>query len=400
MPVSAFDWPLRSRLPNAGAWRTLVLHPGSRVLPLSAFRLVVVGCLAITLLITWPLWQVHRTPPMLPALPALRLLAVDLGWPLLLSLLVVLVRPVAGMLLFTVLVAYAVVIDQTRLQPEVVSLVLLLWGTLPAVGLQMIARAHLIALWGFAGLHKLLSAEFHTDAAPWLLAGLIVQPPSWLANHAGYLFGGAECLLAMLVLLSRTRRIAAWLALVLHTGILLALSPVGHHWNEAVWPWNVALGLSGFALIAPWREGLRWSVRAAPWPARLALLALLVSPLGFYVNRVDAYLAHNLYSANTPRSLFCSGGGGCRTEAASEETFAAFNVPLPPEHRLLRAWFDWTCQAGDWMLIADGRWWMKHRERDVQRFECHRLELSRMGPAETYRVTDSKAPWTLNFGAE
>jgi hypothetical protein len=158
------------------------------VLPLVEFRWVVVGCQAATLLFTWPLWQVHRAPPMLPAAAPP---AADLGW-LLLSLVVVLVRP------------------------------------LPAV----------------------------------------VQP---------------------------------------------------------------------------------------------ALSVLLVSPLGFYVNRGDAYLAHNLYSANTPQMVICSRGGGCRLEAASGATFAAFNVPLPPEHRLLRAWFGRTCAAGDWILVVDRRRWVRQR---------------------------------------
>jgi hypothetical protein len=52
------------------------------VLPLVGFRWVV-GCHAATLLITWPLWQMHRAPPMLPAAAPP---AVGLGWRLLLSL--------------------------------------------------------------------------------------------------------------------------------------------------------------------------------------------------------------------------------------------------------------------------------------------------------------------------
>jgi hypothetical protein len=56
--------------------------------------------------------------------------------------------------------AYAVLIDQTRLQPEIVSLIFLLWGTLPDPNLKTLARAHLIALWCFAGLNKLLSPAF------------------------------------------------------------------------------------------------------------------------------------------------------------------------------------------------------------------------------------------------
>jgi hypothetical protein len=372
MPAPILTWPLQLRtLPSAAAVRSRWSKPDAWVLPLPAYRWVVVGCQAATLLLTWPLWQVHHAPPMLPALPVP---AVDLSWPLLLSLLVVLAKPLPGIVLHTALISYAVAIDQTRLQPEVVSLLLLLWGTLPILAAQMIARVHLITLWGFAGLHKLLSAEFHAELAPWLLSGLIAHPPTWLSDRVGYLFGATECLLGLLAILPQSRRLAAWLALGFHAGILLTLSPVGHHWNESVWPWNVALALSGFALLVPWRERLRQSVRACPWPARLLLLALLIMPLGYYINAVDAYLAHNLYSANTPRTLVCRTRGGCQPEAASAATFAAFRVPLPPEHRLVRSWFQHTCQAGDWLLIADGRWWMQHRGLGVQRVTCHRTE--------------------------
>src|SRR5215208_5502504 len=82
------------------------------------FRWLVVVCQAATLLITWPLWQNHQVTPMLPALP---LPAVDMGLLLLLSLLLILVKPLPGIIVHTVLTLYAVLIDQTRLQPEVVS---------------------------------------------------------------------------------------------------------------------------------------------------------------------------------------------------------------------------------------------------------------------------------------
>ncbi|MDQ3657413.1 MAG: hypothetical protein M3457_20350, partial [Chloroflexota bacterium] len=58
-----------------------------------AFRALVVACQAATIWITWPLWQVHANPPMLPALP---LPAFDMGFLLIASLLLILVLPLPG----------------------------------------------------------------------------------------------------------------------------------------------------------------------------------------------------------------------------------------------------------------------------------------------------------------
>src|SRR5215207_5379203 len=73
-----------------------------------SFRTLVVACQVATLWITWPLWQVRDSPPMLPAFP---LPAIDLGWLLIGSLLLVLVAPLPGITLQTILLLYAVLID-------------------------------------------------------------------------------------------------------------------------------------------------------------------------------------------------------------------------------------------------------------------------------------------------
>ena len=88
---------------------------------------------------------------------------------------------------------------------------------------------------------------------------------------------------------------AAWSAFVLHAGILVAFSPLAEMRNPAVWPWNVVLALSGFALIAPWRAYLLTDPNLAPIATRIVVAALMVMPLGFYAGVVDAYPAHHLY---------------------------------------------------------------------------------------------------------
>ena len=351
---------MTQRLAGGGQAAWLRLNAGARAsLATLAFRWLVVACMGATVLITWPLWGVHESPPMLPAVA---LPAVALGWPLLGSLAVILVAPVVGMALHTALVLYAVLIDQTRLQPEVVSLLFLLWGTLPHATAKALARAHLVSLWAFAGVNKLFSPAFLDETAPRLIGGLIDEPPARLLANAGYLIAATELGTGLLALVPRTRRLAAVVAFGLHTGILVDLSPLGLDRNEAVWPWNVALAFAGFALIWPWRESPWRTLLGCHRGVRPLLLLLVVAPAGFYVGITDAYLAHNLYSSNTASAT--------STSLPPSETWIAFKVPLPPEHRLFKQYFHATCGPGDRMVITDTRWWYRRRGQDHVVLRC------------------------------
>lgn len=333
---------------------------------LLAFRWLVLGCQAATVLITWPLWQVRTSPPMLPALS---LPAVDLGLALLAALALAVVFPLPGILLQTVLLVYAVALDQTRLQPEVVSLSFLLWGTLPSPTAKTFARAHLVSLWFFAGLNKLLSPDFLHQTAQWILAAFVAHPPPWLRDHVGYLIASTEMTIGVLAFLPRTRKLAGLAALGLHTGILLDLLPTGHDWNRSVWPWNVALAFAGLALIAPWQESPVEALRICRPLARPLLVLFVLMPLGFYVGVTDAYLAHNLYSSNTATAeVRCP--VRCRPQQLPNFTWSALDVPMPPERRLYEEYFRRTCRPGDQLLVKDSRWWYRRRGLAEQRFTC------------------------------
>ena len=155
-----------------------------------------------------------------------------------------------------------------------------------------------------------------------------------------------------LSIMPATRRIAAWSALVLHAGILFAFSPLAESRNVAVWPWNIALACSGFALIAPWKTPLLASLRAVPVPARLLAASIAVAPAGFYLGIVDAYPACHLYSAATASAtVYCP--AGCRPDQDLNASWYDFNVPLPPEPRLFEATFRATCSPGDVLRIVD-----------------------------------------------
>jgi hypothetical protein len=287
-------------------------------------------------------------------LPALGLSRLPMGAALLATLAVVLVRPRPGVVTHTVALAYAVAIDQTRLQPEVVSLCLLLWGTVGPTGLA-VARVHLVALWTWSGINKILSPEFLVDGtqAGWMLDGLVGI--SALGILFAYVVAASELATGVLAAVVRTRRLAAASALVMHLSILKILGPLGQSWNRSIWPWNVALALSGLVLIAPWRESLWSTLRTARAPVAALLVLLLLAPAGFYAGVTDAYLAHNLYAGNAPAVAVCQATAGCRVEPFTGATWRAFAVPLPPERRLLRATFEHDCRPGEAMTVVERR---------------------------------------------
>jgi hypothetical protein len=309
---------------------------------------------AASVLTTWDLWRVRVLPPMLPLVSLPRF---DLGLPLLLSLTLVLVRPVPGVCTYAGLLVYAILIDQTRLQPQFVSFAFLLIGTLSSAGGQLVSRAHLVAMWLWAGLNKLLSPTFATVTGPSIVAAVVPAAPVWLRVGGGVAIATAEVAVGVLACFVKTRRTAAVLAFCLHAGILGLLSPFGRNWNSAVWAWNAALATAGLALIVPWPDSLWRSIQTAPTLARAVAVVLVVSPLGFHIGVVDAYLSHNVYTENVP-------------VATSPPMWTPFQVPVPPAHRLFGQSFALTCREGDRLIIRDPRPLMALRGLALRDLEC------------------------------
>jgi uncharacterized membrane protein YphA (DoxX/SURF4 family) len=246
-------------------------------------------------------------------------------------------------------------------------------GTLPWAWARAIGRAHLIALWCWAGLNKLLSPDFLGAAGSgrWMARGLMDHPPGVLLDHFGYAVALTELATGVLAIVPRTRRAAAVLALALHGGILYVLSPLRHDWNEAIWPWNVALAVAGFAFFWAWRERPLRALRGLPAPALALALAILVSPALWYVGRWDAYLSHHLYSDSAPVSLRCDAAGRCQSSVEAEQAMKAFNVPVPPEPRLFRAYFNRTCAPGGLLEIRERARWAQTRGAALRVVRCH-----------------------------
>lgn len=309
-------------------------------------RFLLVGCQAVTVLVTRQLWQARDYPPNLPV-PGVPVFEINYAWLMLASLAAVLIWPRIGIWVHLGVLGLAFLADQTRLQPEFISLAMLLVATnVPRYG-PTVGRWHLIAMWSWAGINKLLSTGFATGAAVWIYEGLPVALPAVKGIFA-WLIAGTELGIGLTMLIPRLRRLGVVAAFALHGMILLVLSPWGKDFNDSVWAWNLALPVAAAVLFWPQGTPREPVGRRAMAVQRGLALAILVIPLGFYFGVTDAYVAHHLYSDSTARAyctpLPCS-------NLAFEDTWSALQVPLPPEPRLFNQYFLRRCRPGESLMF-------------------------------------------------
>jgi hypothetical protein len=318
----------------------------------------------VTVWLTWHLWAHRSAPPNLPLADWLS--AIPWGWPLLVLCVLCAVRPRWGGPAFAVALLLACLGDQMRLQPEVLSIAVLMVAPAYGGNGRSIARWHLCSLWLWAGVHKFLSRGW---AAAGGGADFIVQA----YGHPGWLWVVVIALplcqigLGVTALWPRLWKLTGVGAPLLHTGVLVTLSPLIADWNSAVLPWNAAV-----AVCAPL---LFLSQRDAAFPSRAVIgvaAVLLAYPALFYVKVMDAYPSHNLYSTNVATAKVCPNGGEkCSTKMF--DTWDELNVPVPPEPRLYRQSFEKQCRPGDELVITGIQTWITGSPSE-DRQTCSRLE--------------------------
>lgn len=301
--------------------------------------------------LTWDLWHGRTSPPNLPAIGALS--SAPFGLVLLLAAAVATLAPRVGAAVHGTVLLLAMLGDQVRLQPEFISLAILLAaGAWPPKSLE-IGRWHVITMWAWAGVHKVLSKGWPLGGAAFMADAAGVGE---LRTFVAVAVPAAEIALAMLALWPTAWRVLRIAAPVFHVGVVLVLAAVD--WNTAVWPWNLALAASAPFLFQNPARGAPESRRI--WtrsPAVLAaVIAFAVVPAGFYAGVVDAYPSHNLYSSNTAEAFVCTRSitRSC-VPAPFFSTWDDLNVPLPPEDRLFVAWFHKICRPGETLRI-EGIW--------------------------------------------
>lgn len=315
------------------------------------FRGVLTAAQAATVILSWNLWEARDHPPLVPLLPVPQ---IDLAGLMLAAIGVSCLAPRHGLPVQAALLLWSVVSDQCRMQPTMLSMLILACGTIPGCrGGVLLARASLISLWCFSGIHKLLSPGFYTGTMPWLLGALGLPRDGVWPLLCGAGLGGIEVLLGIGCLVPSLRSAVAIGAFIFHASIFVTFSPLGIDWNPEVVPWNAALACAGLALIAPWPD----RVFGAVWHhssriARFAAAVLLICPLGYWLGVVDAYLAHCLYSDDTPRAFICTPFDRRDLQAVCLD----LGIMVPPAHRLFEPVFLGVGRPGEWLEVEDPRW--------------------------------------------
>lgn len=303
--------------------------------------------LAATYAVTWGLWQARGDPPNLPIVGPLA--GLPFGLVLVVAALSAIRFPRAGALVHAGVLVLALLGDQLRIQPELVSLGLLLLAAGFGPRCEAIGRWHLTALWTWAGLNKLLSAGWTFGNAGFIAEGAGLSGQRALVAVAVPL---AELGLGLLSMSRRTWGLVRFGAPLLHVSIVGVLYSAD--WNRAVWPWNLAL-----AIVAP--ALFRSAVAERPRPSRPGRPDLLVTataglfllePAGFYVGDGlgHPYLQHHLYSSDVPSALRCDDDG-----CSPFDTWDDLEVPVPPWPRTFRDWFEDDCRPGDELRITGRR---------------------------------------------
>jgi len=390
--LTPVDGDLVAPVPPVGGW--LQLEPGDNSARVrdaatallfrpAVVRAVVALCQIVATLYTWNLWQAREDPPNLPAVGGLA--GVSFGVLMVVSAALAIVMPRAGAATHAVVLLFAMFGDQFRIQPEFVSLaVVLLALAFGPVG-RTIGLAHLASLWLWAGLNKALSPSWPVGGAGFIARSLNLAElrPLVALGLPVFEFG-----LGLAACVPRLRRHLMVPAAVLHLAILGTLMLA--RFNLAVWPWNLALALAAPALLrrqptpaastvdAPSAEPAHEpstipgadpagadptavSPAAAPESGpgngradrrSVAVIwaVFLLLPAGFYLGLVDTYLAHNLYSDNTAGMQWCSASGRCPAPESTEGR-TPLRVPTPPEERIFVAWFEARCAPGDTLLV-------------------------------------------------
>ena len=281
---------------------------------------------------------------------------VPIGFALIASLAVACVRPKLGASVHAALFVLALLGDQIRLQPEFISLAVLLVAGAWPTSHMFVARWHLIALWIWAGVHKLLSLGWSLGGAAFIAT--TVDRPGWRSLIAWWV-PLAEITLGLLALWRRTWPVLRFVGAAFHLGVaaVLYLS----HTNTAVWPWNVALACV-IPLVFVRDTSVPVSPGAVPAVASRVRtshfltavgMSFVLYPAGFYLGLSDAYPAHNLYSSNTAQASVCPIDQPNACSPAQFGVYESLNVPMPPERRIFVAVFRRVCEP-DTMLRIDG----------------------------------------------
>lgn len=201
--------------------------------------------------------------------------------------------------------------DYTRLQPWLFHYVLMLALLVATPALRTIsaldgARFLIAGIYVWSGIQK-INVQFFTEVFPWFTEPLWTPfgtPGAYTAAGLAIITPFFEVAIGIGLLSKQYRSWALGGAAIMLLVVLASLGPLGHNWNQVVWPWNVALFLSALVLFWRWQDSFNilWT-RARKKLATLIILGLIwLYPLGSFFGLSEHYLSWSLYSGKVPEA--------------------------------------------------------------------------------------------------
>jgi hypothetical protein len=165
----------------------------------------------------------------------------------------------------------------------------------------------------FSGLQKINSNFMFVDF-PWLVQPVTVLFPlaAKLVPTIGAMAPFVQVAFGIGLLTRRWRRLSLIAAVAMHIFILTMFGPLGHNWNNVVWPWTAAMAVFDIILFSGTSE-FTWpdifATRRDPLQITALALFVVLPTLSFF-NLWDSYLSAALYSGNlTEAQIYISDAG-------------------------------------------------------------------------------------------
>lgn len=276
--------------------------------------------------VTWRLWMPQDLYPRVPllelpsrtpaALEYLALAAAVAGLVAMGSRIVV--KRTAGLRwLVPVGFAFAVVLDQHRLQPWVyqISALAMIFSLCGAGRGLLLIRVLTVGIYGWSAVGKLDFQFIHTVGTQMIEAMVRQVGLSPDKFSPGVIRGAAlalpigEAVVALLLLWARTRRVGVVLAVALHLTLVLILGPLGLRHQPGVLVWNAFFAIQAVLLFWPAARNHASPDRVghAPHPTAFSSAAgwivalMLMLPALERFGRFDHWLSWALYAPHSSR---------------------------------------------------------------------------------------------------
>lgn len=170
----------------------------------------------------------------------------------------------------------------------------------------LLSHWFLVSIYLFSGLHK-LNRDFLSSV--WLnmvLLDFLGFSMEFILKYKLYFIGllipVAEIILAILLLLSKSKRKISYFLMGMHMGILILLGPLGLKYNAVIWPWNLAM-IS--ILVITYAQPIELSYKNRIVPNLYWLVLWFVMPVFSLFGRWYQYLSFNLYSGKGEQMYIC-----------------------------------------------------------------------------------------------